>query len=106
MSNVERLPLIGRGLTLRSLAAVTEVRHWGCVRTTGLMNRKEIKPHEFEGAYLIEMRKLWELPDLAVRFQHLQEAESSRDFTHDLRVARAYSDRSDEALFQDIATRG
>lgn len=105
MSNVERLPLMGRGLTLRSLAAVTEVRHWGCVRTTALMNNREIKPQDFEGAYLVEMRRLWELEDLDARFGHLREVDSSRDFSADLRAARAYSDRSDEALFHDIATR-
>ena len=91
-------------LTLTSLAILQEVRHWGCIRATAKL--RELDKADFEAAYLGEMERIWDLnEELLVRLRHIRAANAERDFWRDFQVARAFSIRSDAALFKDMVLR-
>ena len=107
MRSVERLPepdLGFAGLSLRSLAILQEVRHWGCIRATARLGQMD--KADFEAAYLSEMEMIWDLnEDLLVRLRHIRSAAAERSFWLDFQAARAFSIRSDAALFKDMVLR-
>jgi hypothetical protein len=102
---IEGAPDVVDGLTLRQYVIVSEVRHWGCIRATARLG-PDCPAETFEAVYVEEMDRIWELNEEHwSTLRHLRSSQDEREFWADLQAARAFSLRSDVALFKDMILR-